>query len=138
MALLTAQGVKKVFQFQVKRTYDFEEKVCSDWPKREVCPPSDPWTALLSLRVSSEAQDRQVWAQGMCVPGVCQAKVSPVFGAGGLSSRPAVTALDAAEPAWKDRGGGRGGAVPAYTPGRAWESPAAGHRGATFTRALQP
>ena len=77
---------------------------------------------------------------GGCVPRecVCQAKVSPVFGTGGLSSRPAVTALDAAEPAWKDRGGGRGGAVPTYTPGRAWEAPAAGHRGATFTRALRP
>lgn len=112
--------------------------MCSDWSKREGCPPRDPWTALLSLRVISEAQGRRVCAQGMCVPGVCQAKVGPVFGAGGLSSRPAVTAPDAAEPTWKDRGGGRGGAVPSYSPGRAWEAPAARHRGATFTRALGP
>lgn len=106
--------------------------MCSGWSKREVCPPRDDWTALLSLSVSSEARDRRVCAQGM--PGQSWSSLW----SGRLSSRPAVTAPDAAEATWKDRGGGRGGAVPAYTPGGAWEAPAAGHRGATFTRALGP
>ncbi|XP_059745261.1 uncharacterized protein C8orf74 homolog isoform X2 [Bos taurus] len=57
MALLTAQGVKKVFQFQVKRTYDFEEKVCSDWPKREKPEGREHLRRLLNWEEFDELRD---------------------------------------------------------------------------------
>ena len=74
--------------------------MCSCWSKREVCPSRDTWTALLSPSVSSEARDRQACAQG--TPGQSWSSLW----SGGLSSRPAVTAPDAAEATWKGRGGG--------------------------------